>query len=234
MAAHLIRQAEHHRRRRYSLAYTNSNACDNAVYTLQPRYAQIQFYEQNAFKRGYDMSTANDQWAKYIKQKQSTPYWTRITNPDLHYKEHLFDLLLTYRILENSSHEYIMYPHDAIRLVCELERMGIAVIGITVWCSVPDGVHSRDCCPEGQGGPKGKGEWFNEYVHLGSCVPDSIFEYGEFDLATKSNPLVKEYLDTQLLVETRGNDRIRVSPDIYFPGLDDLYLQVISHSHAGS
>lgn len=180
------------------------------------------------------MSTTNDLWAEYIKKRESTTYWTHITNPEMHYKERLIELLATYPILHNSSGEFIMYPHDAIRLITQLERMGVAVTGVTVWCSVPDGIHSRDCCPDGQGGPKGNREWFNEYVHLGDCVPDSIVEIGDLDLAAKCNPLVKAYIEVQLPIETRGNDRIRVSPEIYIPGKQDLYLQATSHSHPDS
>src|SRR5690242_1652072 len=105
-------------------------------------------------------------WADYDKQQVGTTYWTAITASKNQMQGKLIRLLKIYSI-ELSGKEFIMLPSDAIRLLVELETLGIAASYVTVWCYIPDGVPREDCCPDGMGGPSRGNGWFSEYIHLG-------------------------------------------------------------------
>src|SRR5258708_2764560 len=172
-------------------------------------------------------------------------YFNYLTDPENSVQERLLQLLKSYPIdhSRTGSHEFIMHLDDAVRLVHDLEVLGIAVIGVTVWCYVAPGMNNRECCPGGFGGPSnpiGDGfEWFSEYVHLGFYV-DGVIEPppvdrlkapgymgidipfrekfpSDLDLANRCNPLVREYLEFQLPKVRGFSELFRVSLYLYIP-----------------
>jgi hypothetical protein len=156
----------------------------------------------------------------YDEKQSGTVYWNHITNPEMNFQVQLIQLVSTHPVLHSSS-QFIMYPDDAVRFISDLEILGIVVNGVGIWCSVPYGIPSRECCPEGYGGPSGVGEWFSEYVHIGYSVPQFDSLPKDLDLAKKCNPLVNSYIQFQLPTERGYNDRIRVSPELYVPYIWD-------------
>jgi hypothetical protein len=163
-------------------------------------------------------------WAEYDKQQVGTPYWDNITNPANEFRDKLVRLLTNYPIECVSGKEFIMRPEDTIHLLTELEALGIAAYGATVWCFIPNGESKDGCCPDGMGGPTTENGWFTEYVHLGFSISNFFDKTGyEIDLANKCNPHVRDYIQFQLPKVPGFNEHIRVSPDLYVPLMWDLF-----------
>lgn len=165
-------------------------------------------------------------WRKHDAEQAVTPYWDRITEPRNQYHERLIDLLRRTPILYPGK-EFILYPDPAVRLIDELQAMGIAVDSVGVWCHVLPGTDKEECCPDGMGGPGRQTpeglEWFPEYVHLGFMVPEWDNTPRTIDLADRWNPLIRHYV-TDILPQERGfSDLIVVSPDPYVPLMWDLF-----------
>ena len=157
-------------------------------------------------------------WIQHDEKQAGTIYWNHITNPEFDFKARLIALLKTYPILETGN-EFIMTCDDTVRLIDELQTMGIAVKYVGVWCFIPDGQSSADCCA-GYGGPRVEGGWFNDCVLMGYLVPEFP---RDLDYAAKCNPLAKTYITDQLPKEREYNERIHVNPSLYVPLMWNLF-----------
>jgi hypothetical protein len=165
-------------------------------------------------------------WEEYDQQQAGTPYWEHITNPQHAYRERLVQLLAQYPV-DYPGEEFIMHPADAINLIDALEKLGIAVIGVSVWCFIPAGKTKEEHCPEGMGGPSrkvnGGVEWYSEYNHLGFLVSDFDRESRDINLAHRCNSQVRDYIEHELPKEPGYNEYLRVSPSLYIPLMWNLF-----------
>ena len=165
-------------------------------------------------------------WQEHDQQQAGTLYWTHVTDPQ---NDPLGKLagLLAQQPIDYPGKEFIMHPGDAARLVQVLEELGVAVMGVSVWCFIPAGKSKDEHCCDGMGGPSRKVgddfEWFNEYVHLGFMVPDFDTIPRDTDLAHQCNPQVRDYIERQLPDEPGFNEYFRVSLMLYVPLMWELF-----------
>jgi hypothetical protein len=157
-------------------------------------------------------------WIQYDKEQAGTPYWNHITQPELQFEARLVALLKTYNILRTGK-EFIMTCADSVRLIDEFQGMGIAVDIVGIFCFVPEGQSSDDCCA-GYGGPGVKGGWFQDCVLMGYSAPEFP---RDLDYAAKCNPLARAYITDQLPKEREYSERIHVDPSPYVPLMWNLF-----------
>ncbi|MEP7289127.1 MAG: hypothetical protein ABI947_25520 [Chloroflexota bacterium] len=152
-------------------------------------------------------------------QLAETPYWKHLINPENAIENKLNRLLEKYFVTQFFKQEFLILPTQAPSLLQELEALGIAVWGLEVWCVIPFHMKQSECCPHDMGGPN----QFREYVHLVFSVPSFDTLPWDIHLAQHCNPLVKNYVKSQLNQEFSLNPYLRAFLDLYLPPSWDLF-----------
>lgn len=144
-----------------------------------------------------------------MNQSDQTPYLRRLTAERERIQPALESLLESYRVQPvGSGFIDLILPLDAaVRLIGELEAMGIAIERVTWWCHCTPESRLALGCHHGMGGPRARFDegWFSE-----EAAPDlDLLDHGvDFDdpevepaaLVRRCGALARTYIERDLPV----------------------------------